>query len=289
MKKIFSLVIASLFLFLISAGLSPFVYSQKKSLDELLNELEKKTEEFKRKMDLIFAFKPNIFRNIEWGMPLEKYQEMILVATSEQRKFYKRKEERFRIRTAEIEREIYGFYKNQLISITITTRGQQNFENLKQIVFEEFDEGIQFDDSIPEWFWVDILGGGVRLLRYNNSSQKATLYLLSVKVYDEWKRPESVARKPQPKPEWSYVISWQGSGIKTTEPFTIRESMWRIKWQNLGSILQVYVYRLNGDLVTLPVNTLERGEDISYIYEKGEFYLTISAIEKWSIEIQEKG
>lgn len=288
-KKIFSLVTASLFLFLISVGLSSFAYGEKKSLDELLNELEEKTEEFKKKADLIFAFKPNIFRDIEWGTPIEKCYGMIFLASSRQHKFYERKEKRLKIGPAEIETEIFGFYKNQLMSIRVATRGKKNFENLRQIAFGEFDEGIQFDESVPEWFWVDILGGGVRLLKYDKSLQEGTFYLLSVEIYNQWKKASSTVQRLQRKPEWSQIIRWQGSGIKTTEPFKIKGSMWRIKWQNLSQVLQIYVYRLNGDLVTLPVNTLEKGQDISYIYEKGEFYLTINAMGKWVIQIEEKG
>lgn len=86
--------------------------------------------------------------------------------------------------------------------------------------------------------------------------------------------------------EWSRVVSWKGNGMKTTEPFEVKKP-WRIEWKNLGSVLQIYVYNLNGDLVALPVNTLEQGEDVSYVYETGEFYLTISAMGGWEVQIKD--
>lgn len=88
---------------------------------------------------------------------------------------------------------------------------------------------------------------------------------------------------------WHIIKKWQGSDRKTTEPFQITGKTWRVKWKNLGNLLIVNVLRPGEEFpVATPVNTLEQGKDVSYIYEAGEFYLDINAIGDWSIEIEEK-
>jgi len=76
-------------------------------------------------------------------------------------------------------------------------------------------------------------------------------------------------------------------------------SEWRISWKavlssagdNFGmGILQIYVFNESGGMVTLAANTMNGGQDISYIHEgQGKFYLTISsAMVEWEISVEEK-
>jgi len=275
-------------------GTASWAVSAQKSVDEISRELEVAAEKLTKELEAFFAFKPNIFRDIEWKTRIEGLEEMVLLSSNGTDTLYKRRGERLIIGDLHIENKVYRFYNNQLLSITITTKGDDNFKALKELAFKEFDGDIQFDGSLPEWFWVDLIGGGVRLLRYEESLKKATLYLLSTGLYQQQKKdlaeimtPIEEKKPSQEKPEWSYVIDWKGNGAKTTESFRVKKS-WRIKWKNLGDILQIYVHNLTGDFVALPVNTLEKGEDISYIYEEGEFYLTINALGRWEVEIEEK-
>lgn len=288
---------AVLLVFLMLIGSVCSVSAEEKSPEDIIRELEIKFTESKEKMEALLAFMPNVFRDIEWGTPAEECQGMTLLMSSDKDETYEREGETLTLGDAHIKRKVYRFYDNQLMGVTITAEGEENFEALKKLAFGEFgeEESIQFDESLNEWFWVELLHGtALRLLTYNESQQAATLYLLSWVVYSQRQKeqiqPGQLTSTPEvPKrPQWSTVISWQGSGIKTTEPFRIDGEMWRIEWQNLGDILQVYVHRLNGDLVVLPVNTLNKGEDVSYVYETGEFYLTINALGHWKISIYQK-
>lgn len=275
-------------------GMASWAVADQKSIDEISRELEVAAEKLTKELEAFLAFKPNIFRDIEWKTRIEDLEEMVVLSAIGTDALYRKRGEMLIIGDLHIENKIYRFYDNQLLSITITTKGEDNFKALKELAFKEFDGDIQFDDSLPEWFWIDFIGGGVRLLRYEESLKKATLCLLSTGLYQQQKKdlagivtPIEKRKPSQEKPEWSYVISWKGNGAKTTESLRVKKS-WRIKWKNLGDILQVYVHNLNGDFIALPVNTLEKGEDISYIYETGEFYLTINALGRWEVEIEEK-
>lgn len=92
------------------------------------------------------------------------------------------------------------------------------------------------------------------------------------------------------------VGSWQGTGIKTTEPFTITSSPWHIVWDNdpmmsggdsLG-ILQVMVYDVSTPdfPITIAANSMKKTLDTSYVYQTGTFYLTINAANtEWDVSV----
>jgi len=88
------------------------------------------------------------------------------------------------------------------------------------------------------------------------------------------------------------VASWKGSGMKTTEPFTILRSPWVISWAHkvseYGGVLQIFVYKSDGNLVSLAANTMQSGSDVSYVYDTGTFYLNINAANtNWAVDVHE--
>lgn len=267
-------------LFLIIGGFVSSVWAGGESGKELAEEF---VEEFKS----LFEFKSNAFRGIDWGTSIEECPGMVLVESQNRTKLYMKGGGSLFIRDVELAAKSYMFFDNQLMAIIIETKGEGNFETLKRIAFEEFESWIQPDESVPGWLCLDFFGKTMRELEYQRSLQKGILRLISIKIYNKFKESRESVPKAESEPEWSCVISWKGNGAKTTESFRVKKS-WRIKWKNLGDILQIYVHNLDGDFVALPVNTLEKGEDVSYIYETGEFYLTINALGRWEVRIEEK-
>lgn len=94
------------------------------------------------------------------------------------------------------------------------------------------------------------------------------------------------------------VANWSGSGIKTTDSFTITSSKWDIQWSSNPEMmngtsvgmLQLYVYNINNTSlpVTIVANTSEQTSDDSYIYQHGTFYLIISgANTTWTVNVLE--
>lgn len=246
------------------------------------------TKEFVKEFKSLLEFKPNVFRDIEWGTSIQECAGMTLIESENRTKLCRRKADRLAIENVNLARKSYIFFDDQLMTIIIETKGEGEFEALKRTSFEEFEGWIQPDESIPDWLCLDFFAKTMRGLEYQESSQKGILKLVSIEIYNKFKKASKSIQRPEPEPEWSYIIGWKGNGAKTTEPFRIDGAMWRIKWQSSGLVLQVFLYRTKGDLVSIPVNTSEKGEDVSYVYEKGEFYLAINAAGKWEIEIEEK-
>lgn len=103
-------------------------------------------------------------------------------------------------------------------------------------------------------------------------------------------------KEPSPEPapapkQWVEVKSWQGSGIKKTEPFDIASDKWRITHSNTGGgILQIMVEKPGSNMpADIAANTQNAGTDTSYIYQQGTFYLSInSANTNWTIKVEEE-
>jgi hypothetical protein len=82
----------------------------------------------------------------------------------------------------------------------------------------------------------------------------------------------------------SKIAEFSGNGGKNTRPFIVN-GPWEISWNATGSIFQLYLYDMNGDLIGLPANQLNAGKGSSYQVEKGKFYLQVNAMGNWSISI----
>ena len=100
---------------------------------------------------------------------------------------------------------------------------------------------------------------------------------------------------PETQPAWRQLAAWNGSGIKTTESFSVRGSEWRIKWKTSNEafagagLLQIMVYDSSGNLVTLAANKLGVGSDVSYVRSRGKHHLTInSGNVDWEVAVEDQ-
>jgi hypothetical protein len=99
---------------------------------------------------------------------------------------------------------------------------------------------------------------------------------------------------------WTVVKSWEGTSLKSTEPFTITSSKWRIKWEcssiseePSGQIFAIEADRPGGDgsEVEIAANVVNQksAKDVSYIYKSGEFFLkVINSNNRWKITVEEE-
>lgn len=95
---------------------------------------------------------------------------------------------------------------------------------------------------------------------------------------------------------WQTIKSWSGSGSKTTEPFTITTSPWKIVWSNkdtfgagAASVFQVYLFDAETNSLSDLLVNAHAGSDETFVYKVGTFYIkTNAANSEWSLAIQEK-
>lgn len=134
---------------------------------------------------------------------------------------------------------------------------------------------------------------GMAFLAVTPQSKKIPQKDLAAKP--EAKKAVVAVAKKRPEATWQKVKSWQGTGIKNTEPFIITGSQWRIIWSIKdttgfdASLLQIFIYKVGGELpLDLAANAMGTKNDTSYIYKSGKFYLKInSANGNWRITVEE--
>lgn len=84
-------------------------------------------------------------------------------------------------------------------------------------------------------------------------------------------------------------LRWQGTGDKSTPPFSVQQPGWCIRWAVRGEDLASIAVRVKDVETGRTVTTASSdgpGSDESYVYETGRFYLRIlSANARWTVEI----
>lgn len=111
---------------------------------------------------------------------------------------------------------------------------------------------------------------------------------------------EQIPEEVKETANWTVVKSWEGTSLKSTEPFTITSSKWRIKWEcssiseePAGQIFAIEADRPGGDgtEVEIAANVVNQksAKDVSYVYKSGEFFLkVINSNSRWKITVEEE-
>jgi len=95
------------------------------------------------------------------------------------------------------------------------------------------------------------------------------------------------------EPTWQTVATFTGDAIRNTEKFTITSDEWRITWdttplEQYGDMnFQIYIYGQDQEMVGVAANVIGKANDVSYMYQPGEFYLTINTAQSYNIVIEE--
>jgi len=96
---------------------------------------------------------------------------------------------------------------------------------------------------------------------------------------------------------WQTVKQWSGSGIMTTETFSVASSEWRISWKveatnpisASGMLVTVYTPGKRRTVATAMQQGI--GSGTSYVHEgPGRYYLEITAfyVSSWTVKIEDQ-
>ena len=106
--------------------------------------------------------------------------------------------------------------------------------------------------------------------------------------------PTPTATQVFVKPPWGTIQTFQGNGSKSTDTFVV-PSHWRIFWScdlavgDPGYHISAFLHKPNGDLVDEAFSTKCQDGNTSgpaEIYRGGTFYLEVSSIGDWSLQVQ---
>ena len=114
---------------------------------------------------------------------------------------YVRPKDFLKIGDAAIESVVYAFWRDQLYTVTVWTRGYSNFKALREAVFKEFGPGVRNDSTRERYLWSDALSD--MMLDYIQDGQFGMLWLRS-------KEMDRQCRSSQLKGHASY-LKWMRS------------------------------------------------------------------------------
>ncbi len=138
---------------------------------------------------------PDGFRGIKWGQDISTVDDLVFVSTDPAFggiDLYVRKGDEMKMGGAELDRILYGFWKDKLSSVIIYTKGYVNWDSFKAVVFEKFGKGYQGNKYIEEYVW----GGekAMMMLDYNEFSKEGMLLMWSKEIsiqQEEWKEQQA--------------------------------------------------------------------------------------------------
>lgn len=100
------------------------------------------------------------------------------------------------------------------------------------------------------------------------------------------------ATAPDAGKAWAVTKTWQGTGIKETETFTVT-GHWRVDWifspASSTGVFQVFIYSADGrQLMNLAANSQKGGSDTTFWAGPGTYFLKInSSGGDWKVGVQD--
>lgn len=88
---------------------------------------------------------------------------------------------------------------------------------------------------------------------------------------------------------WQTVATFAGNSGKSTEPFTINADRWRVSYDyngNMNFIINAVPPGESSFMGESIVNALESVDDVTNVYEPGEYYLDITATGPYEIVVE---
>ena len=96
---------------------------------------------------------PTDFRGMKWGSNLRDLPELRLLAEEGDLKFFEKVNELTRVGDADVDKIIYGFYKNRFYNVMIYFSSLGDFNRLREAFAKELGPPFQPVESEPKCFW----------------------------------------------------------------------------------------------------------------------------------------
>jgi hypothetical protein len=96
---------------------------------------------------------PGDFRGIKWGSNIRELPDMKLMAEEGDLKFFERPNDLTKVGDADVDKVIYGFYKDRFYNVMIYYRSLSNFSRIQEMFSREFGKPFQPNESEKKLFW----------------------------------------------------------------------------------------------------------------------------------------
>lgn len=129
---------------------------------------------------------PTGFRDVSWGMNKSQIADIQYHHTDPSYggiELYTRKNDNLTIGSAKIDKIFYGFWNDQLSSVSIFVKNYDNWAGLKNAAFEKYGRGSQSNRFIERYFWTGEMT--TIMLDYNEISKVGNLWLSSKEISEQ--------------------------------------------------------------------------------------------------------
>jgi len=125
-----------------------------------------------------------MIEEIEWGASIGDLPDMVLMEViGNGKRVYTREGEKLKIGDADVERIMYGFYKDRLYEVQIRFRHSSNFAKLKEKLFKLYGPGRQRDRPLQTYQWY---GNNTSVfIAYDEKSEKGVIDYTFMPIYRE--------------------------------------------------------------------------------------------------------
>jgi hypothetical protein len=96
---------------------------------------------------------PTDFRGIKWGSDIRDLPDMKLLAEDGVLKFYEKTNDRKKIGEVDVDKIVYGFYKDRFYTVMIYYSSPASFERIRDTVSGDFGTPFQANESEKKLFW----------------------------------------------------------------------------------------------------------------------------------------
>jgi len=96
---------------------------------------------------------PVDFRGMKWGSNIRDLPDMKLLAEEGDLKFFERTNDLTKVGDADVDKVIYGFYKDRFYNVMIYYRSPSNFSKIQEMFSREFGKPFQPNESEKKLFW----------------------------------------------------------------------------------------------------------------------------------------
>ncbi len=128
---------------------------------------------------------PGKFNGMWWGQLLEEVKGMRLAShgpTNSGELYYIRQGDILQMGDAKLEYVQYGFWKGIYSSVAFGTKGAENWEALRNICFESFEDWHKPDMRVERYYWVG--KHSAMTLEYDEALSTGQLYVYSKVIYE---------------------------------------------------------------------------------------------------------
>jgi hypothetical protein len=126
--------------------------------------------------------------DLKWGVRVADVADLEIKQTDSGLKEvleYVRPQDALKLGDAKLTSVVYAFWRDQLYTVTIWTRGRANYHALRNAAFEQFGNGIRIDRSGESYLWSD--GPSDVMLEYSREDQHGMLWMRSKELDRKFK------------------------------------------------------------------------------------------------------